>query len=242
MLRPRRSLRRFDSACRRSASTTGSRPNGWAGAAVEPAAGYASPSRSRAVWYKRAGAGDRLVGVPGKLRIRELLEAAHQRDDGETGQSVRAVPHDVVRVQAFPWPVPRPLELRRDLLFERQAVVDLPPVGQRFAGAAGYRVAACRPSACRAAGGRRTRSGTSPRPQGTRPIAAAGARRARGRSRRPPSDSSGPDAGRERSHQLGAERLPVRKLPVRQLLGETKLLLFSSSGKVLWNLRRSCVM
>ena len=42
-----------------------------------------------------------------------------------------------MRVQALPWPVPRPLELGRDLLFERQAVVDLPPVGQRLAGRQG---------------------------------------------------------------------------------------------------------
>ena len=96
--------------------------------------GVREPEQVESRLVEGAGAGDRFAGVPGKLRIRELLEAPDQGNDYETGQSVCAVSYDAVGVQPFAWPVRRPLELGRDLLFERQAVIDLPPVGQRFAG------------------------------------------------------------------------------------------------------------
>src|SRR6266498_386868 len=138
MLRPRRSLLRFDLACRRSASTTGSRPDVLAEAGGESVAGYASPSRSRAVWYKtRARDTDSSVS-----RVNSAsANCSKQRTSEMTVKRVRAVPHDVVRVQAFPWPVRWPREFRRDLLFESQAVVDLPPVGQRFVWRQGWLVA-----------------------------------------------------------------------------------------------------
>ena len=139
---------------------------------------------------------------------------------GETGQRVRAVAYDVVRIQAFPWPVPRPLKLRRDLLFQREAVVDLPPVGQRFAGRQGAGWQPVEPAGRQVVG-----------VDGLEPVQGG---EVLGRTLQLERAEQGDEVehlrqiarglmrGRERAHEPGADRLPVRELLIRQSLGESE--------------------
>ena len=126
-----------------------------------------------------------------------------------------------MRVQAFPRPVPRPLKLRSDLLFEREAVVDLPPVGQRFARRKGAGWQLVEPAGRQVVGV----NGLEPVQGGH--VLARSLQLERAEQWDEVEDLGqivrGLMRGRERSHQLGAECLPVRELAVPQLFGQLEV-------------------